>query len=72
MNQVFRKGFYDEISLDAISKYLEDGMVKSDSAQISQEQIEEAHKLLELAESRRQENMKEYYQKKHKGLMPLN
>lgn len=66
MNQVLTKGFYHEISIDAISKYLDSTFGQLDNTPISPEQMEKAHELLKFAESRRQEKMKEYYQKKHR------
>jgi hypothetical protein len=66
MNEVFRKGFYDEISLKGISTYLEDIFEEIDKATISPEQMEHANELLEFAETRRQEIMKEYLEQKYK------
>lgn len=65
MNHVFSKGFYHEISIDAILKYLESTFAQWDNTPLSPEQIEKAQELLKFGESRRQEEMKKYYQKKH-------
>lgn len=69
------QGYMFELSLQNIVDYLDDFFRQLQSVPLTSSQLENAERLLQIAEDRRQQNMREYAQKKlagetFKGLLP--
>lgn len=71
MEYVFRRGFQNDLSFDAVGAWLQRYFHELDSQPLSEESIARGREFLRIAEQRRQEEMAAYATDKLRALAPL-